>query len=378
MALGGIFELERILATVLKKNNKKLFLTLLSILLIMGVLSIYSWVTPRTTTLELEDTIPRMETTFAYKAIVKPNALHPKGGTVEAGDTLYKNVTTAIPFDLFAVIRSKDDMVVNGTFNVQLRIKAGDEWSRTFPLKNNQLFDYKGKTIPIIDSSYQIDLAQVKAFILQVEKETGVRHSQYELEVVPTIQGNVEYADIVRDFDFQDTLKFNYLSEEIKLASEKSFSSAIHPNGSQIVMNPFNLLGFSLPLLPVRITSTSLFLLLLLSILFSFNYLKEETITSDKSEAVRFNKKYRKRVIRIFQQIDVEGKTIVPFASFSSMLKIADYIEQPILYYENAIDHSGMYLIVDVVCVYTFVPSMEVSPSIPIKDTGSGKAYVVG
>lgn len=370
--------MERILATVLKKNNKKLFLSLLSLLLIVAVLSIYSWITPRTTTLQPDDRTPEIETTYTYKAMIKPNVLYPNGGTIEVGDTLYKKITTAIPFDLKTVINAEEEVLVKGIYDVQLLIKAEDIWEKAFPLQNKQSFEQRGTDISVIDNSYQIDLDQVKSFILQVEDETGIRHSQYELEVVPTIQGEIQYADRVRDFDIQDKLEFDYFSEEIQLASDKRFTTAIQFNDTQTIVNSFSILGFSLPLIPVRITSTTLFVLLLLSILFSLVYLDEGPVKKAvKPEAERLNKKYGRRLIRISQQINFEGKTIVPFETFKSMLKIADEIEQPIFFYENGNDHSQLYLIVDVVCVYMYEPRTAETPAVPNKGTGHGNAYVV-
>jgi hypothetical protein len=370
--------LDRILTTVLKKSNKKLFLTLLSLLIVMGGLSIYSWIIPKTPTLQSVDSTPRVKTTYAYQAVVTQNTLHPNGGTVDVGDTLYKNITTAIPIDLKSAITAVEEVLAKGSYEVQLLIRAGDNWERSFPLQNKQSFEGKGTDISVIDSSYQIDLDQVNAFILQVENETGVRHPQYELEVVPNIQGEVQYLDKVREIDIQDKLVFNYLPEEIKLASEKAYSTAIQPNDSQTMTTSFSVLGLTISLSLVRIISTSLFLLLLLSILFSLVYLDEGPVNDSTSEAERLSKKYGRRVIPISEQIDFTGKTSVHFSTFTSMLKIADEIEQPIFFYENNNDHSQMYLIVDLLCVYTYAPNTDVPPARPTKDLGKRTEYVIG
>lgn len=346
----------------------------------MGGLSIYSWITPRIPTLQSVDNAPRLETTYAYQAVVTPNVLNPDGGTVEAGDTLYKNLTTAIPIDLKSAIYAEEEVLAKGSYEVQLLIKAGDNWERSFPLQTKQSFEGKGKDIPVIDGSYSIDLAQVKAFILQVENETGVRHSQYELEVIPTIQGDLQYADKVIEIKLQDKLVFNYLSEEIKLASEIAYFTAIQPNESQTLTTSFSVLGLTISLVLLRIISTSLFVLLLLSILFSIVYLDEGPVNAVSSEAERLSKKYGRRVIPISQQIDFTEKTIVHFAKFTSMLKIADEIEQPIFFYENENenDNGQIYLIVDLLCVYTYAPNTDVPLERTTKDFGSGTEYAIG
>lgn len=346
-------------------------------MLIVGVLSAYSWILPRTANVESIDSTPKIETTFDYKAKVSPNVLHPNGGTVEVGPTLFKNITTAIPFHLKSIISSKQGVVAKGTYNVQLLIKAGDNWEKAIPLQGNKNFEQTGTNLSIIDSSYSIDLKQVEAFILQVEAETGVVQSQYELEVVPTLQGVIQFGDIVRDIDLRDTLKFTYLSKEINLASEKKFSTAIQFNESQTIADSISFLGLSFPLIPFRITSAVLFLLLLLSIIFSLVYLDEGAAKVVKSEAEKINKKYRKRVIRISRQVNFEGKTIVSFEAFKSMLKISDEIEQPILFYVTKDNQNPIYFIVDVLCVYTYVPDANQTQSTLIKDNGNGNAYVV-
>ncbi|MGN7385463.1 DUF5305 family protein [Sporosarcina sp. SAFN-015] len=370
--------LNRILATVLKKNNKKLFVSLLSLLLIVGIVTIYTWIIPNANTAQSEDGIPEMVTAFDYKAMVTPNVLHPNGGTVEAGETLYKNITTAIPIDLKSIISADEEVLAKGSYEVQLLIKAGGNWERAFSLQDKQSFEGKGTDISVISSSYQIDLGQVNAFILQVENETGVRHPKYELEVVPTIQGELQYSDKVKELDIQDKLIFDYLPEEIKLASEKAYSTAIEPNENQTLTKSFSILGLSIPLLLVRIISISLFLLLILSILFSLVYLDEGPVNDDTSEAERLSKKYGRRVIPISEQIDFTGKTIVHFATFTSMLKIADEIEQPIFFYENGNDDSQMYLIVDLFCVYMYAPNTDIPPARPAKNLANRKDYVIG
>ncbi|MFS0689419.1 DUF5305 family protein [Sporosarcina sp. 179-K 8C2 HS] len=365
------------MATVLKKNNKKLFLSLLPLLLIIGALSIYSWMTPQTTTVQLVDSTSNIETAFAYKATMSPNILYPEGGTVDVGDTLFKKITAAIPLDLKTIIKSEEEVLAKGTYDIQLIVKAGDIWQRTYPLQSKQTFEQKGKDISVIDNVYKIDLTQLNAFITQVEEETGVRQSQYDLEVVPTIHGVIQYADMERELQVQDKLIFHYLYDEIKLASEKSFTTAVQFNESETTANPFSLLELTLPLITVRITTTVLSVILLLSIIFSFKYLDTGRVRPVKSESEKLNKKYGSRMIRISQLIDFTGKTVIPFDTFKSLLKIADEKEQPIFFYENGNDRSQLYLIVDGAYVYTFEPRTD-APTVPNKETGNGKAYVVG
>src|SRR5690606_26115188 len=116
----------------------------------------------------------------------------------------------------------------------------------TFTIHSKEKLEREGKNISLFDISSQIDLDKVEAFIQQVEKETGVKHLQYELEVVPTIQGVVEYSGKVFDIDVQDKLTFNYLSDEIILASEKNFSTAIQPNDGVTAVSSVGLFGQTL------------------------------------------------------------------------------------------------------------------------------------
>ena len=127
---------------------------------------------------------------YDYKATITPNILYPNGGTVEVGDTIFKKITTAIPFNLKSTINSDNEVIAKGTHEVQLLVNAGDLWERSFPLEQKKSFEQKGTEISLIDTAYKIDLGKVNTFITQVEEETGIRPSQYTIEVVPNIDRN--------------------------------------------------------------------------------------------------------------------------------------------------------------------------------------------
>jgi len=363
---------------MVKGNNKKLFSPLLLVLIIAVTILIYSLSQPATTTNQINDNNPRIETSYDYKATVKSNLLYPNGGTIEVGDTIIKKITTAIPFNLKSTIHSENEVLAKGTHEVQLLVKAGDVWERMFPLEEKQGFEVKGTALSILDNAYKIDIEKVNAFITQVEEETGISLSQYEIEVIPNIKGTIYLAGKEMNIQVQDKLMFQYSFEEIKLASDKTFSSATSLTTNQVITNNFILFGMHFPLSLVRIISSLVSILVLVTIIFTYKYLM---INRDKpvvSQVDKINKKYSSRIISISQKVNMTQKSILTLDSFTSVLKIADDKELPIFLHEDQQNDSAVYFIVDGDYFYSYETTLIDPVPVTSKGKRKGKTYAIG
>jgi len=371
-------EMREILVNMVKGKNKKLFFPLLLVLIIAATISIYSLLQPASTTNQINDNTPRIETSYDYKATVKSNLLYPKGGTIEVGDTIVKKITTAIPFNLKSTILSENEVLAKGTHEVQLLVKAGDYWERMFPLEQKQDFEVKGTIISMLDNAYEIDMEKLNAFIIQVEEETGVRPSQYEIEVVPNIKGTMLHAGKEMDIQIQDKLMFQYLHDEIKLASDKTFTSATPLTTNQVITNTFTLFGMPFSLSLIRIISSLVSILVLLTIIFTYKYLMVDRGKPVPSQADKINKKYRSRIIKVSQKVNMAQKSKLSLDSFTSVLKIADEKELPIFLHEDQQNDSAVYFIVD--GDYFFSYETTIIDPVPVISKGKrkGKTYAIG
>ncbi|MEK4484679.1 DUF5305 family protein [Psychrobacillus sp. FSL H8-0484] len=335
------------LDNVFKKYQKKFTIILLPVLVVAGVISVYTLMQPTTITNQVDNNVSHFQTSYDYKATITPNILYPTGGTIEVGDTMYKKITNAIPFTINSTINSENEVIAKGTHEFQLLIKAGDLWEKSFPLAEKQSFAKKGTAISIIDKSFKIDIEKVKTFILKVEEETGIRTEEYTIEIVPNIQGTIISGGIEKDIKMEDKLIFQYFYEEIKLATEKKFISTIPFTTTEISKNMFTFFGSELPLTPVRIISSVFSLLFILVIIYMNKNFWANRKKNVQSLAEKINKKYGKRMISVSQKVETSQKSIILLNSFKAIIQIADAKELPIFYYNMHLDESKLYFIID-------------------------------
>lgn len=358
-----------------KENNKILIITLVALLIISVAISIYSMMQPTTTTNEFNNNTSQLETIYDYKATIIPNILNPNGGTVEVGDTIFKKITTAIPVYLKSTINSEVEVNAKGTNHLQLVVKAGEFWEKIFPLQEIQSFELKGTEISILNNTYNINLEKVKSFITQVEEETGIRSNQYTIEVLPNIQGTISYGAVKKEILMDDKLIFQYSNDEIKLVSEKIFTSVVPFTTTEKTTNMFNIFGLSLPLIPVRITSSILSILLLIPTIFGVKKLLIIRVKPIKTQVEKINKKYRSRIITVSKELNGAQKSIITLQSFKSILQISDEKELPIFFSKVHQDGSAVYFIVDGDYLYNFETGCEDLVRNKNKDTGIIRAY---
>lgn len=339
---------------MLKRNHDKRFKAFVILLVLSAAASIYFFLQPAASTVQVNDNQSQMETRYDYKAEMMPNILYPDGGTVEAGNTIFNKISVSIPFNLTSTIQSQKQVSAKGTHEVQLLIKAENFWERTFPLEEKQAFEQTGTDISIIDQPYKIDLEQVKSFILRVEEETGIRPAQYTLEIMPNIQGTILDSGAEKPFQLQDKLVFQYSFEEIVLASEKEFTSTTASTSSQVIPNTLHVIGMDISISFLRVSSLIFSILLLASIIYLYKNSRIHPSAAYTSEIDSINKRYSNRIIPVSQKINIVQKSIFVLDSFQSILKIADDKELPIFFSKDQKEDTGVYFIVDGNYLYTY------------------------
>lgn len=344
----------KIVQKLFRKNSRKSIYILVPALLLAASLSIYTSSQSATTTNVKNDSSVQIGTTYDYRATITPNILYPDGGTVEVGDTLFRKITTAIPFNLKSTLSSANEVIAKGTHEVRLVINAGDLWKKSFPLEQKQTFEQQGTDISILNNPYKIDLEKIGAFILQVEDETGISLPQYTIEVVPNIVGTIKYDGEEKTIQIEDKLTFQYSYDNIVLSSEKKFVSTTSFTTTEVITNTFKLMGISLPLTPVRIVSTVLSLLLLLTLLYTNKDFFSKRNTQSTSQIDKIHKKYGNRIIPVSKKENIAHKSIITLTSFKSVLKIADEKELPIFYHKIHQDGRAAFFIIDGDYFYTY------------------------
>lgn len=356
-------------------KNKNFLYLLVLLFLLSTAISAYTILQPAKTNNQIYENKIQIESRYDYKAKVTPNILYPDGGTIDVGNTIFKKITTAIPFQLTSSITAERQVEVQGTHEVQLAIIAGDLWEKIFPMEEKQKFKQKGLDISLIDHTYSIDLETIQSFITKVEDETGIRSEQYTLEIRPNIEGTINYKGEERAIQVQDILTFQSSYDEIQLAGEKEFSTSSPFTSDRIMTNVFHIGGMEVPINPVRTGSIISSLLLLAAILFITKEHWHARKNQIDSHFDTINKKYRSRIIPVSQKINMTQKSIFVLDSFKSVLKIADEKELPIFYFIDLQNESDIYFLVDGDYLYSYEARKTEVISAAKKKTGSDRLY---
>ncbi|WP_192797456.1 DUF5305 family protein [Psychrobacillus glaciei] len=351
--------MKEVVEKLLKRDKKKVSFILLLLLTMSAIISVYSWSMTSSDTTQINENVSQIQSSYDYKATLIPNILYPKGGTVEVGNTIMKKVTKEIPFTLLTTINSGVPVSAKVSHEVNLLLRAGEYWERSFPLEQKKTFEKTGAEVSIINGNYKIDLEMIKNFITKVEDETGVRADKYTMEIVPNVQGTISYNGTVKDIQMEDHLIFQLSYDEILLASEKEFASSVPFISTKVSSNTISLFGFDTSPVPVRITSTVFVLLFVVLI----SYLNKDFMANRKrivpSQGEKIIKKYGNRLIPVSNKVEIDRKSIVTLNSFKAIIQIADAKELPIFYYE-----SKLYFIIDGDYMYQYeINEMELSRS---------------
>ncbi|WOV88111.1 DUF5305 family protein [Sporosarcina oncorhynchi] len=318
------------------------------------VVCIYSFTKPVTVTMEENSNQAKLETNYTYEATVTPNVLYPAGGTIQAGESMIKKITTAIPVTMNTKIVSEKEVAIHGTHRVEMTVIAEDLWEKTFPLEEQQTFNTKGSTIDIIDGKYIIDLVKISNFLTQVEDETGISSSKYTVEIQPNVSGTISYGGQEMPIEMTDKLVFQYTFDSIVLMSEKGFTSSLAFGTSEAIVNMVSLFGLLLPIGLVR-TVSSILALLILSLLV---YLNKNVVNRNNgrkpTEMELIHKKYGKRIIAVVNHENRQDKSVITLTAFTSVLAISDEKELPIFFCEITEQNRGIYFLIDGTSCYEY------------------------
>ncbi|WP_308637214.1 DUF5305 family protein [Paenibacillus silvisoli] len=339
------------------KHRKLIFSAIANLLVFSAAIAAYSLNTPGTSSRTIEYPA-QIQTGYDYKAVVTPNILYPDGGTVEAGRYIFPTITTSIPVHLKSTVTAGQEVTIKGTHAAELIIGAGEMWEKRFPLEQEQSIQQKGALVPLIDTTFTIDMEQVKGFILQVERETGIRSAIYTLDIAPNIKGTLDYAGIASAINVTDKLSFRFSFDQIERTSETTFNAAIPLSKTEVATNTFPAFGSELPLGSVRLASSAISAALLLALVLLHLSGAAERRSQPKSSAVdNIQRKYGSRVIPVTQKLNTAQKSILSLDSFTSIVKIADEKELPIFSFNDYMGERVTYFVVDGDCLYNFETS---------------------
>lgn len=329
-------------------------ITVVILLTMTLAVCIFSFTQPVMLTMDGNSNQAQVETQYSYEATVTPNVLYPAGGTIPAGESIIKKITTAIPVTMNTKIVSGKEVAIQGTHQVEMTVIAEELWEKTFPLEEQKTFDKQGSTIDIINGQYRIDLDKLSNFLAQVEDETGISSSKYTVEIQPNVSGTISYGGQQKPIELTDKLVFQYTFDSIVLMSEKRFTSPIAFGTSEVSANTFRLFGLLLPIGSVRTVSS----ILALAIVGVWIYLNKNAFHRNNrrttTEMELIHKKYGKRIIQVANHENRQDKSVVTLTAFASVLAISDEKELPIFFCDNTEQNRCVYFLIDGTSCYEY------------------------
>ncbi len=329
-----------------KKNHTIINYLLLIFLAASAILAIFTWLQPATVTQNNENTLT-IQSTYDYKTTITANSLFPEGGTVDTGNTIFKNITQAIPVTLDTVINFKEPVLAEGSHEIQLLLKAGEYWERTFPLQEKRSFKNEGTEIAVMKEKVSIDLDMIKEFIAEVEKDLSIRPEFYTLEVMPNLAGTVSRDGMVQEIQQADNLKFQIYFEEVLLASDTSFTSSYPYSETMTYTNTLHLFGLGISITLLRNICTAAAAFFLLAILLMNKEGLISRMNRSSSESVKIERKFGDRLIPVSQEMQTEGKNIISFDSFKSLIQLADAKDLPVFQFKDTPLHTVHYFVIE-------------------------------
>ena len=335
----------------IKKNYTIINYLLLTFLAISAILAIFTWLQPTTVTQNSENTLT-IESSYDYKATITANSLFPEGGTVDTGNTIFKNITQAIPITLDTVINFKEPVSAEGTHEIQLLLKAGEYWERTFPLQEKRSFQQEGTEISVLNEAFEIDLEMIKEFIAEVEKDLSIRPEFYTLEVMPNLTGTISRDGMVQEIQQANNLKFQIYFEEVLLASDTSFTSSYPYSETMTYANTVQLFGMGASIVLLRNIGTAGVIFFLAIILLMNKDAVVGRLYRPSSESVKIEKKFGDRLIPVSQEVMMDSKNVISFDSFKSLIQLADAKDLPVFQFKNASHHTVLYFMIERDYVY--------------------------
>lgn len=364
--------MKKVFISLLGNRTRTVHLTVVILLALTLVVCIFSFTKPVTTTIEENANLTQLETTYHYEATITPNVLYPAGGTIPAGESIIKKITTAIPVTMNTKFISDKEVSIQGTHQVEMTLIAEDLWEKKFPLEEQQSFDLHGSDIGIIDGQYVIDLVKLNNFLFQVEEETGISPSKYTLEVQPNIVGTMSYGGQQMPIEVTDKLVFQYAFDSIVLMSEKEFANSLAFGTSELTNNTISLFGMTLPVGSVRMASSVSALLMFIAVVLLNKGLIHKKRNRKPNEMDRIQKKYGKRIIQVAKLENREDASIITLTAFESVLAIADEKELPIFMHELPKDNRTIYFLVDGISCYRYELEIAAKETSPVEEWAEG------
>lgn len=340
-----------------EKNSKnKIIIIFLGLLLVVSSFGLIRGIGHEE---EIEKTevvnIIEQNTSVNYFANVNPSILYPEGGRIIPDNAIFTNLTEDLIVDLNINVNSQHPIEIDGTSQVLLRILASDTWQRDAVLIAKSPISLSNSST-ILDEEININIKQIQSFISSVEQETLVRPSNYQMQIISIITGDIlnEEGKIIGSTNNEVVIPFEINSQYIRYVAEeqkKDFVDKIEIKNTSIAQQELSVFRIGMTKRNSLLIFSSLTLTSLIAIAF---LLKSSFSNGSKDEEKKLKNKYAGQMANISNDTIFDNKIQIVLTDFSSLIKISEEKEEPILKKENIEDNQVHYYVIGLNHIYTY------------------------
>jgi len=196
------------------------------------------------------------------------------------------------------------------------------------------------------------------SYIEKAEKELDTKPNRYLLKLIPYFSGKILYNDTSHQIIAIPHMEFEIIYGQIRpLADSQSnnkiaYSGTIPLYSNKILKQDYSLLGLQIPILTAKFILPLLTVLLFgILVMLTYSIIKKK-LALKVNEAEVINRKYKKRIIHLADEISMSGKSVLSAASFRDLLNIANEKGLNILYVKK--EGYSIYYVADGSFLYCY------------------------
>lgn len=296
------------------------------------------------------------ETKFNYTAEVLPNILYPTGGHIDIGNGVFTKVTKEILVNINSIIKSDNPVKIEGTKKLAVTIIANELWEKEFILEKESNINFEGSNYILFNATYPIKLNELLGFIKTVEDELDIRPGEYVFNIRPIVKGKIISGDKIIDIDESSFSEVSFSTVKIKNEGENSFTLTTPLNSTSNIYNYINFFNIRILVQNAKYIIGFIYAIYILLIAFIIWNKKINKMKKQSEEEV-INKKYRKRIIEVKNNINDINFVEVQLDSFNNLITLSDEKDCSILKCFNL--SEVIYYILDENYIYLYKISKD-------------------
>jgi signal peptidase I len=282
--------------------------------------------------------------TFSYSAhLLKPNATYPTGVAV-TGQPLFPDLVDWTNFRFAYRFVSKLPHHVHGTIELKALILSQESgWQNLYKVDAREPF-----TGDSAETGRTVKLQSLYTLLNQVSTASGVSGSEYSLDLQPVVHIVGTVGGKAINSTFAPVLPFTVTTAALRLnvtptgpvvgatykpeTPQSALNAAVKPfqSGSipRLAANPISIARYQVRVLVVRVAGLISLVLAMVAALLLDRILRRGPERSDEE---RIAAQFGCLVATIDTSVVPEGRVSTPVGDFTSLAKLAQYLERPIL-----------------------------------------------